>query len=427
MKTIRIFPILLIFAAFSSCMDKMTEDFTANSPVYMTYEELRSAVKTSTSRELRKPGKIYFKDTYIYVVEELEGIHVINIANPAAPQNITFIEIPGCIDIAIRNSTLYADSYVDLVAIDISNLDNINEIARKESVFPYTVPQPTDVNYRMVNVDSGKGVVVDWELKRVKKEIEYIYYPVYPVYESADYALSNSGRYTGASSSPGSSFGIGGSMARFGLYDDYLYAVDSYQCYIFDISNDALPESFSKQNAGSQIETMFIYDGHMFLGAMGGMYIYSLESPTVLKKVGQFWHVTSCDPVVIDDGYAYITLRGGQLCRSVNNSLEVVKLSNNYATSELIASFALTSPYGLGIDGKYLFVCDGDDGLKVFDATDKLKIGQNKIAAFPDINTYDVIPLDGVLFMIGQDGFFLYDYSDIENITLKGSIPVAVN
>ena len=65
------------------------------------------------------PGKIYFKEGYIFINEELKGIHVIDNRNPENPQNIGFIEIPGNVDIAIKNNTLYADSYIDLGAIDI--------------------------------------------------------------------------------------------------------------------------------------------------------------------------------------------------------------------------------------------------------------------------------------------------------------------
>jgi hypothetical protein len=46
------------------------------------------------------------------------------------------------------------------------------------------------------------------------------------------------------------------------------------------------------------------------------------------------------------------------------------------------------------------------------------------VASFPSINAYDVIPLNNYLFMIGEDGFILYDYSDIQDIKQIGFIPV---
>lgn len=424
MKTLRhIFLVAILGLLVVSCMDEYTEEFTANKPVYMSYEDLRSAVKFSETRELKNPGKIYFKDDLLYVNEELQGVHVFSMANPQNPQNIGFIEIPGNVDIAIKNNTLYADSYVDLVVIDISNVNSIHEVARKEDVFPYTLP-PYDETYRIADVDETEGVVTGWEVSRVRQEMEYHYYPVYYFGYQSERALMDAAYSGGGSISQGSTFGVGGSMARFGLYDDYLYTVDHSTLYMFDVSNDASPNDIGKQYVGWDMETMFIYDRHMFFGTQSGMRIYSLEVPTVPSYVADFWHVTSCDPVVVDNGYAYVTLRGGNTCGSSVNRLDVLQLSADYKTTQLLASYPLQGPYGLGIDDDILFVCDGDAGLKVYNASDKLNIDDHLISTFPGINAYDVIPVNGYLFMIGEDGFYLYDYSDLQNIQQLGFIPV---
>jgi hypothetical protein len=41
---------------------------------------------------------------------------------------------------------------------------------------------------------------------------------------------------------------------------------------------------------------------------------------------------------------------------------------------------------------------------------------ENQLAKFPGIQAYDVIPLGTSLLMIGNDGFYQYDYSDLKNI-----------
>lgn len=417
-----IIALFTIFIGMNSCRDKYTEVFTAYSPVYMSYEDLREAVKKTGPRDMVNTGKIYFKDDFIYINEELKGIHIIDNSNPSNPQNIGFIEIPGNVDIAIKNDILYADSYIDLVAINIANPGNITEVHRVEKVFPYTVP-PTDDKYRVAKVDEDKGVVVDWEVKQVRQEMEYHYYPVYfGIKAEMDYRAN--APVSGGAMPSGSTFGVGGSMARFGLYNEYLYAVDKNKLYMFDVSTPSIPVDIGTQNVGWDIETMFIYDGHMFLGTQSGMRIYSLKVPTVPEYIGQFWHVTSCDPVVISNGYAYVTLRGGTRCGSNVNRLDIIKLSADYTDNELLASYPMQGPYGLGIDDDILFVCDGDAGLKVYDVKDKLNLQNNQLAVFLGINTYDVIPLNGNLFMIGDDGFYQYDYSDIQNITQLSFIPV---
>jgi hypothetical protein len=417
--------VLLLFFGFNSCLDEYTEVFTANSPIYMSYEDFRAAIKITAPRELGNPGKIYFKDGYLFVNEELKGIHIINNQNPANPQNIGFIEIPGNVDIAIKNNILYADSYIDLVAIDISNINSPVEVKRVKEVFPYTTPPAADENYRMANVDQEKGVVIGWEIKKVRQEMEYHYYPVY-YFARVDFMMEDA-KFSGTTPSNGGSFGVGGSMARFGLYNDYLYAVDNATLYMFDVKNPESPSDIGEMNVGWDVETMFIYDGHMFFGTQSGMRIYSLEVPTVPNYVSDFWHVTSCDPVVISDGYAYITLRGGNRCGSNVNRLDVLELSDDYTDNKLIASYPLHGPYGLGIDDQTLFVCDGDAGLKIYDVEDKTHIDDHQIAQFSNINTFDVIPFSDHLFMIGEDGFYQYDYSDLQNIHQISFIPVRNN
>ncbi len=423
MKTIQKLITLLIFLSVSySCMDEYFEEITANVPVYMGYEEFRDAVTTAGARELENPGKIYFKDNFIFINEEYEGIHIIDNTDPENPQNIVFVEIPGNLDIAVKENVLFADSYIDLVALDISDLNEIHEVSRLEEAFPYSVPTYDD-RYAVAGVDHSKGVVVGWTVKKYRQKMEtesqWVYYGNKNEYfDYAGISLPNSG---GAA---GSSFGIGGSMARFGLYDKYLYVATENQMLVFDAENPESLSQVSKLNIGSGVETMFIYDDHMFMGTQSSMLIYSLENATLPGYVGTFSHVTSCDPVVISDGYAYITLHDGDRCGNAVNRLDVVKLSGDYLHNTLVNSYNMHNPHGLGIDDQILFICDGDAGLKVYDASDKKHIDEHQIAHFANINTYDVIPVYNYLFMIGDNGFYQYDYSDLQNIHQVSFIPV---
>lgn len=430
MKTIKSIIIAFTALLFVSCMDEYTEEFIGNSPIYLSYEDLRASVVKTEAQELVNPGKIYFKDNYLFVNEAFKGIHIIDMSNPENPQNISFIEIPGNVDMAIKNNTLYADSYIDLVAIDISDINNPQEIERVEDVLPYTLP-PIDEGFKVAEIDEDKGVVADWETKKIRQEMDYHYYPMYRF----GFAAANDGIFEmssakggfGGSDASGATFGVGGSMARFGLYDNYLYAVDRSQLHIFDVKNTDAPKEIAKHNVGWDVETMFVYDEHMFFGMQSGMRIFSLKVPTVPEYVSDFRHATGCDPVVVENGYAYVTLRGGTPCGNALNQLDVLELSDDYADNDLIASYPMEGPYGLGIDDDILFICDGDAGLKVYDAADKRNIDNHQIAVFPGINAYDVIPLADYLFMIGEDGFYLYDYSDLENITQLSMIPVNKN
>ena len=76
----KIIPILTVFSfymfIFSSCEDSTYKEYVGNAPVYMTYDNLRKSVATEQNVNLVNPGKIYFKDNYIFIVEEQKGTSV---------------------------------------------------------------------------------------------------------------------------------------------------------------------------------------------------------------------------------------------------------------------------------------------------------------------------------------------------------------
>ncbi len=424
MKT-KIFATLLFsIAAFTSCRDMIYEKSYRNIPVYMEYEELRSAVKYEGPTELIAPGKIYFKDGFIFINEEMQGVHIIDNRDPSNPVNTGFISIPGNMDMAIKGNILYADSYVDLVAIDISGFKDAKEVSRVRDVFPYYIPPLADDKYPIGEIDKDKGVVTGWKVRMDNRKIDTHYFPVYPsgwFGSKYDYVVMNESS-PGAAGSAG--FGIGGSLARFGLNGDFLYAIDNSQFHIFDTKDAGKPELVNEPFINNQAETVFVHDNNLFIGTRSGMLVYSIAKPGFPEFKASFRHIYSCDPVVVQYHVAYVTLRSGNGCGQTVNRLDVYKLNDNYDQSTEMYSYFMIEPYGLGIDDEILFVCDGSKGLRVFDASDISVIGDRELVSFPDIQAFDVIPFNDHLFMIGDDGFYQYDYSDINNIYLISKIPV---
>jgi hypothetical protein len=415
-----LFLLTILGLALSSCEDKRLQHYMANVPIYMSYDELRSSFKVNGEQSMEKPGKIYFKDDFMYINEYQKGIHVVDLSDPENPDKKAFIEIPGNVDISIRNDVLYAESYVDLVLIDVSDPTSPLLIKRVEDIFEYVIP-PYDYDYPLDEIDQDKGVITGFEIRKITREIDQNPYP-WPIYW--DYALESSFRGAPKSNGGGNSYGIGGSMARFITYDDYLYTLEStYKLKCIDISNPNMVEVKNEQYLWGNVETVFIADQHMYVGTSNGMHILSLDQPMSPNLLSTYQHITACDPVVVEGDWAYVTLRSGNNCGGNQNLLEVIDISDKYAPMRE-ASFGMKGPYGLGIDNGILFVCEGEYGLRIFDATDVQAITQNKIAEFPDIHAYDVIPLGSFLLLIGDDGFQMYDYSDLEDIHLLGSLPV---
>lgn len=406
-----------------SCEDKRYQTYTASVPQYMTYDELRVSFSVSGDEELVKPGKIYFKDQYMYINEYQKGIHVVDLSDPSDPGHKAFINIPGNVDMAIRNEILYADSYIDLVLVDISDPVQPKEIKRIEELFEYVIP-PYDPEYPLDEIDEEKGVVTGYEIKEITREIYHNPYPWPVFYDYMPLAEASSVRFDGSGGGSGSTHGVGGSMARFITYDDYLYTLEStYNLKTIDISDEDQPAVMNEQYLWGNIETIFISGAYMYVGSSNGMHILSLEEPSVPILLSTYQHITSCDPVVVNGNLAYVTLRAGNLCGGNQNLLEVIDIEDKSEPKRMV-SYAMTEPYGLGIDNSTLFICEGEHGLKVYDASDPYAITTNKIAEFKDIHAHDVIPLSSFLFMIGDDGFYIYDYSDLDDITLIGTLPV---
>jgi hypothetical protein len=76
----------------------------------------------------------------------------------------------------------------------------------------------------------------------------------------------------------------------------------------------------------------------------------------------------------------------------------------------------------LGVDNKKLFICEGTNGLKTFDASNSLDI--KLLQHFKNMDAYDVIPLNKTLMMIGKDGLYQYDYSNPNDLKLLSKIGV---
>ena len=416
--------LLLISILLEGCTDRCEtrNSYVYYEPVYTSLDELRSMVEQGDPRELNQLGKLYLKNDYLFINEPGEGIHVIDNHDPSNPIKESFIEIPGNFSLSAKGNYLYADSYVDLVVLDISNPNNVTEVNRLLNIFK-------DYNSYGFYVDPELGIVTDWvEVEQVdlyESECDDIY-PVYNRWGAVKYESGIALDYAAASPPTGPTVGVGGSLATFTIYDNYLYSIDDSDLTIINISNLSSPLVHSKQTVGWGIETLFPYEDKLFIGANNGMYIYSNEEPSNPELITMYSHMTSCDPVVVQDNYAYVTLRSGNTCAGFSNQLEVIDLSD-INNPQLEVTYPMYNPYGLGIDGEALFICDGEAGLKIYDASDIYTIDEHLKIQYPNITALDVIPYNNVLMMISEQGLFQYDYSDLENIVLISEIRTTDN
>jgi hypothetical protein len=247
---------------------------------------------------------------------------------------------------------------------------------------------------------------------------------------------SSSGSSSDSSAGSNGGTGKGGSMARFAISGDYLYTLNKKELTVFDITEPDNPFPYTKDRVPWDVETLFSYGEYLYIGAEGGVYIYSKPTPNKgMSELGRFTHIKSCDPVVVEDGFAYVTLNSGSSCRlqSGANSLQVLDVTNPLKPISAKMSDGndtirnMIEPKGLGIDGDILFVCDGKGGLKVFDVnkTENNETNQttvdlyfNRASSLSKINCYDVIPNNKNLIVSNGDDVRQFDYSKLPMIEL---------
>lgn len=391
-------------SALQSCQDEtVTETYTVREPVYQSWEDFTGSSVANAPQELVSPGKIWVYNEYLLIAESGKGIHIIDNGNPANPQFVGFIPILGNVDMAVRDNILYADSYNHLLAYDISDPTQVRGIGGAESVF---------LNYEIYydqSYDPTLGIVVDWNERTMTRTISRRDDAV-AVDASAD--VFNSESFNPDVSQ-------GGSLARFTIVDNFLYVVGQTDLKLFRLNDPINPALWATIEIGWGVETIFPFKDKLFIGSQTGMFIFDNSNPANPTQISQFLHVVSCDPVVADDDYAYVTLRNGTNCRQGSNQLDIIDISD-ITNPSLTKSYAMHNPHGLGVKGNTLFICDADAGLKVFDATD---VENLEIRDHISENTvYDIIPIGDIAIVIGPDGLYQYDCSDPQNLALLSTI-----
>jgi len=406
--------LFLLAGLLASCEfdSYQTVTYSVNEPVFISGEEFRNSVNvTSDARELKEYGKMCFYEGYLYLSEPGKGIHIINNENPSNPKIVGYIELMGNQDLAIRNGFLYADALIDLVWFDISNPSNPTLKGRVKNIFSRALPfieNEYGYDNELCSAGLKKGkIVIGWELKTKSYEVRS---------NGEDMAFDTSPAYSHSNSN-----GLTGSMSRFSLYEDYLYAVIENQMSIINLSNEVPKKATEDIYIGSDVETIFSYQDKMFMGTPSGLIIYSVEDPLRPTYCSQIWHVYGCDPVVVENDLAYVTIHSGSFCGQNSNELLIIDVSDVYQPRQIV-SYNMVNPKGLGIDNEMLFLCD--DGLKIFKLTEPQTLFSNQLVHYKGMDGYDVIPYNNTLMMIADKGLYQYDYSDVDNIKELSFIPV---
>ena len=370
-------------------------------PLLMTRATLESSVAAQPAQALHQPGKIYLSGDYLFISEPYEGIHVIDNRDPARPQPVAFLRIPGNVDVAVRGTVLYADNGPDLVALDISDPAHAHLLSRTRDAFrelPMPVAGVLEDASQPANRPAG-ALVVGWRklapgealpVKVFAPRNSGVLFFATSVANTAPAALGENGK--------------AGSLARFAILGQMLYTVDDQSMHLFSLQSPTAPVAGPVVPLGFGIETIFPQDHYLYLGSQTGMFVYDVAVPTAPKWAGSISHARSCDPVVVDGRFAYVTLRSvATRCgTSQTNELDVIDLAT-LSQPKQVRTYPLVGPQGLGAENNRLYVCD--DGLKVYDTSKAPELTQlQQISA----NITDIIPNGDYLLGVGPGGLYQY-------------------
>ncbi len=404
MKTIQLLVFVSLFAIFFSCNTESIETALFAVPKYKSLNEIRNNVQIESARSTESDGKIYVTSKYLFYIAQEEGVHVFDNQNPSNPQNIAFIRIDGVHDIAVKGNYLYADNFRDLLVFDITQINNITLEQTLENAINFNPIYPNQAEFYDYEVQPNEGdILVGYDLEYKEK----------PDYE--DSILEDGDIFNDVSAL--GNVGVGGSYAKFQIKNNALYTLDDWKLNIFNITTPT--ETFfdhylylNNWFGNGILETLFIQKNYLFVGATDGMYIVDILDEFNPQFVSQFTHGLACDPVVVNQNTAYITIRANTTCwgTEIESQINVIDISN-INNPILSSTYLIDEPYGLGYHNNTLYVCSDLNKLNIFDAsTDDLQLENTY-----NINVKDVIPLDTHLIVVGNQKIIQFSYeSDFE-------------
>ena len=365
----------------------------------------------------------YVYQQYLFMVEDGEGLHILDNSDPRNPLPVTWMPVEGGQGLAVRNDILYINQYTDLLAFDLADPKIPTFISRTENVF-----EPGSVFATVLGDGSfvanwsatGEERVVDCDSPNAGRDV---FFEGNRAFATSDFALANA---TGTTGGTTETVGQGGSLARFTITGSTLYAVDDSRLKAFSLADARAPEFVANIDLGWGVETIFPTSDKLFIGTTTGMQIFGIDDPLNPEHLSTFEHVLSCDPVVVSGDLAYVTLWGGRDCGSTGDQLEIIDVSDARNPQSLQIT-PMDASHGLGVaDGK-LFLCSQYLGFQTFDLTDDGLLGE-QLDSKQDINARDVIvlPHQKTAIVLGyyQDGIQQYIYDDAGQLEAASRISV---
>lgn len=349
-----------------SCMKNKGEvslNFTKAEAIYGDLDSLRALPLLIPTQPVVNPKSYFVSSQFVLIGELNKGIHIYDNLESQHPQRVSFIRIPNNKEFYVKDNFLYAETMYDVVKIDISDIYNPILVSRAENVF--WEMQYNNKGQALIGFDfhftSETFNVNSPEAKELKKSGTLYYDYLDNLIPASNIPSSFTGSYANGK----------GTMNRIAVDYHHVYIIGDSKLYTLSNFSGLNKSSEIKINSGT--ETIYTDNNRLYLGSTTAMTVYDASNPGNPKEVSRLEHAESCDPVLPTENIAYYTLRAvaDEGCNSLGeNTLNVVNVTNPQSMS-LINSFELNSPYGMALAGNFLLVGEGDNGLTIFDASNR--------------------------------------------------------
>lgn len=411
-----IFSILLI--NLTSCDDDLgtvEATYFEATAVYGDLNDIRNQPLNESSRPIADPGKIYIGEDFILIGEEEKGIHVINNVDPENPINVSFINIPGNREYFVNGNSLFAESYYDIIKLDISDPFHVVLMSRAENVFNTEFKNDQGETLLGFTFNEVRKVVdQDSDLFNEINNNSLVYY---------DFAQNIIPKSAVPASFAGNSNNTSGTVNRITYHNEHLYIAGRNDINIIK-DDDSFTLVKTLEDAGQDMETIFPNGNNLFIGSRSSMEIFDASNPESPVHLFRFEHATSCDPVLPIGDVVYISLRTADFSDCPGNVNAVIVLDiENLSSPVEINEIEMYSPFGMALIGDVLYVGEGLNGITAFDASNPKEL----VHIFHDasITAYDILehPTRSDLILVaGPSGLDQYKIEDSVLTSLQSRI-----
>jgi hypothetical protein len=390
----RLLVILSLPFCFSSCFRHDCIDHVAvkvYTPVFLDEIHWQVNPEFLSEKKIKNIGKVNAIGQYFFINEMLEGIHVIDNSNPTAPIPLGFISIPGNIDFDTDGRFLYADSYADLLTIDISNIRNPRLIQRKRNAFQHSL---LEHNSRIIGHYVAKDSFVDFQcgvFTRNYMEDDGTYI--------AELGLNKgiNDRRTGFRFFSGMSIGNGGPSSRILRSENNFYTINGKDLGVGQIANNGTVDIHSLYTFDDLLEG-FTHIGD-FLGVIA-------QSHSYFTKRNNSSSLNFTQPFFLLRWRSHFHGSNDSLWLSVQNGhfgeVGLFRLNEESVPLKMGTLF-VDKPLEILKLGSFFIVCQGKEGFSVFELSN-FNFGSSRLLLkHSGIHAKKIIRVDEHSFLIVSD------------------------